>query len=335
MKRAVSILALVLLSVILASCSDGGGSDGLSTDTFSPIQIITPQATAPTLTPAKEVAATPIASVPVVAPAPSSAYVKTQYHDISFQYNDKYECTQGEDVIILLEPKKSFINIVSVDMAGLEDLSDTYLEVAIGSFWKDYEIQNVEKSDIEIAGISGKQETCIAKYNDVLFNMGGVALINNDVLYAILFYSAFDATNSESNLAEYANLLESVELMNKNESRDTPSPATTSTPKTTATPKPTPTPEPTRTPEPTPEPTSTPTPEPTPEPTKAASKTYASDGSNAPPSPGTYVWRANKTSDYYHSTNTCSSMKSPYDLEIGDALKAGLAPCTKCWKGVN
>ena len=71
----------------------------------------------------------------------------------------------------------------------------------------------------------------------------------------------------------------------------------------------------------------TPVPVPTPPP-----KVYAPRGSVAPPEAGTYVWRANRTTEVYHSYAACSNMKSPYDMTIEAALALELRPCSKCWK---
>jgi len=68
--------------------------------------------------------------------------------------------------------------------------------------------------------------------------------------------------------------------------------------------------------------------------TTATEKVYSSEGSNAPPPHGTSVWRANGSSEFYHSTNTCSGMLSPHNLLIEDALVIPLKPCSKCWSGI-
>lgn len=44
----------------------------------------------------------------------------------------------------------------------------------------------------------------------------------------------------------------------------------------------------------------------------------------------TIMWRANKTSNFYHNSSECSNMKSPIQITLKDARELGLKPCTKC-----
>lgn len=86
---------------------------------------------------------------------------------------------------------------------------------------------------------------------------------------------------------------------------------------------------------PAPSATATPQAQTTATPVPASNPVYAPSGSNAPPPSGTHVWRASSTTSFYHSTSTCSNMKSPHSLTIDDALQKKLNPCTKCWSGVS
>ena len=80
---------------------------------------------------------------------------------------------------------------------------------------------------------------------------------------------------------------------------------------------------------PTAKPTEKPTPKPTEKPTAKPTEKPTAKPTEKPQS-STMVW-VTSSGKKYHSSSSCSNMKSPYQISKQDAINSGRSACSKCY----
>lgn len=142
----------------------------------------------------------------------TSKYVSKEFSGLSFEIPSDAEYTESEgSATIVFEDQKKVAVIVPTDTSELGDsLSEVWNEYAITSALSAYEeIQDQQDSDIDIAGVDGKNTTAMVKLSDSWYNCSITSFTKDDLQcqYSISYLVSADANEDNS---AYESFMESI-----------------------------------------------------------------------------------------------------------------------------
>ncbi len=144
----------------------------------------------------------------------TSEYVSKEFSGLSFEIPSDAEYTESdESATIIFEDQKKVAVIVPTDTSELGDsLSEVWNEYAITSALSACEeIQNQQDSDIDIAGVNGKNTTAMVKLSDSWYSCSITSFTKDDLQcqYSISYLVSTDADEDNS---AYESFMESIDF---------------------------------------------------------------------------------------------------------------------------